>query len=423
MVLDSRKLACCLLLLSGTASAKTRVAVHTLKAEASLQSLADRATEQILVNLGRRPGFIVISEEELRLLGQHAEERMALDDCEGAEACLAKVSAAADAEKILTGRIGPWGKGFMATLKKSDVKNAVFEGGESCTAETESELLACVASAAERLFEASGESERFTLPSGTSATKLAVLNLEAYGLEAGVAETLTQLLSLELKRIDGVSVISRDEVKAMFQFEFEKQVLTCESDMSCLVEIGGAMGVDYLVAGGVGTLDDTYVITLKLLNVGEGKVAHRVSETFHGPQAELAKPLKHAAHAMLGVAPHGEGTLEVLSDIDDLVVSINGSKPLDDTTAPVTGLAAGKHSLHLSALGYRSRARDVYVDDGTTTKLRASLIEIPNPWYEKWWVWTIVGGVAAAAVTTTLVFATDSPDNGIVDVTVRRQMP
>ena len=45
----------------------------------------------------------------------------------------------------------------------------------------------------------------------------------------------------------------------------------CTSDTSCLVEIGGALGVDYLVSGSVGKLGDAFVIILKLMDVHEAK--------------------------------------------------------------------------------------------------------------------------------------------------------
>lgn len=41
-----------------------------------------------------------------------------------------------------------------------------------------------------------------------------------------------------------------------------------------------------------------------------------------------------------------------------------------------------------------------------------------RPWYGRWWVWTAVGTVAAAAVTTAVVFATQSPPSD-ADVVIR----
>ena len=139
-------------------------------------------------------------------------------------------------------------------------------------------------------------------------------------------------------------------------------------------------------------LDETYVLTLKLLAVDAAQVKNRVSETFHGPEGELARPLKHAIAELLGRVPKGQGELSIVTDLDELTVSIDGGEPVADRSKSSGPLRAGKHSLYLSADGYRSAARDVYIDDGATTKLRAELVELPGAWYTKWWLWTIVAG-------------------------------
>lgn len=112
--------------------------------------------------------------------------------------------------------------------------------------------------------------------------------------------------------------------------------------------------------------------------------------------------------------------MSIRTDIDALTLSIDGGETLTDPSA-IGPLAAGKHSLYLSADGYHSAARDVFIDDGTTTKLQAELVELPGAWYGKWWVWAIVGGVAAAATTTAIIFAPDAPDSGFADIMIRPQ--
>ena len=78
-------------------------------------------------------------------------------------------------------------------------------------------------------------------------TKAAVIDLTPHGVRPEVAKNLTELLSLELKTFKGLEVISRDEIKTMLRFAAEKQALGCQDDTECLVEIGGALGVDYLI--------------------------------------------------------------------------------------------------------------------------------------------------------------------------------
>ena len=51
-------------------------------------------------------------------------------------------------------------------------------------------------------------------------------------------------------------------------------------------------------------------------------------------------------------------------------------------------------------------------------QLRLNLREIPTPWYEEWWPWTIIGVVVAGAVVAVVMVQSDEPDSGTVRVTI-----
>ena len=74
-----------------------------------------------------------------------------------------------------------------------------------------------------------------------------------------------------------MAVISRDEIKSMLLHEQSKMLMGCD-DESCLAEIGGALGVQYIVSGNVGRIGETYLLHLKLINIREAKVENRVAE-------------------------------------------------------------------------------------------------------------------------------------------------
>ncbi len=397
----------------------TRVVVYDLVAPPELTDLARQLTEALLVQLGRDRGLVVIGENELRLLVQHAVDRETFDLCAGREDCLAKITAPAEAEKVITGHLGRWGDGYLVTLKRSDAKRVVVERTESCAADDISALRLAVVEAAAVILETAGDAAAaFELTIGPEGTKAAVVDLGAHGVSPGVAETLTQLLSLELRRFDGLSVISRDEVKTMLQFEADKQILQCTGDVDCLAEIGGALGVDYLVSGAVGRLDDTHVINLKLMGVDRSQVVHRVSEPYRGPERRLGRAMRFAVWRLLGKPARGTGQLAVEVDID-AQISIDGGEVSDlPRTNPFTGLAVGRHSIFVRAEDHYGLDRDVYVLPDQVTKLRADLAPIPTAWYESWWVWTLVGVGVAAAVSTSLIVAGGAPDDSDVIISI-----
>ena len=110
---------------------------------------------------------------------------------------------------------------------------------------------------------------------------LAALNFEA---ERGVDESLVKMLSdaalSELKSSQRFgSVIGSSDIQAMITAEQQKQAVGCEDD-GCLAQLGGALGVPYLLTGSLGVLGGRFMLNLKLLNVDDARVAERVTKVF-----------------------------------------------------------------------------------------------------------------------------------------------
>src|SRR5207249_4712795 len=84
---------------------------------------------------------------------------------------------------------------------------------------------------------------------GDSRVKIAVLDLQARGVDAGLVQSAGTLIASELNKLEVFKVISREDIRNMLSFEKDKQNLGCEADQACLAEIGGALGVEYIIAG------------------------------------------------------------------------------------------------------------------------------------------------------------------------------
>src|SRR5881398_1613253 len=85
-------------------------------------------------------------------------------------------------------------------------------------------------------------------------TKLAVLDVvDVAGNEAATARLVTQVLVGETPKLGKFEVISSSDVTQLLGFERQRQLLGCKED-SCLAELGGALGVDYLVTSQLGKL-------------------------------------------------------------------------------------------------------------------------------------------------------------------------
>jgi TolB-like protein len=109
-----------------------------------------------------------------------------------------------------------------------------------------------------------------------SRQKVAVLDVRAIqGVAPGTAAILTAIVVDGAAR--GFDVISQSDVAAMIGFEKQKQMLGCAEDSGCLAEIGGALGVDYVLSGQVGQIGSRYHLSLQLLDARKAKVASRVA--------------------------------------------------------------------------------------------------------------------------------------------------
>src|SRR5262245_50760697 len=90
--------------------------------------------------------------------------------------------------------------------------------------------------------------------------RLAVLDLEAKGVDPASASNMTDLVSVALRKLEVFEVITRADIQQMLSFEANKQMVGCSANSACLAELGGALGVARLVAGSVGKLGDGYVL-------------------------------------------------------------------------------------------------------------------------------------------------------------------
>jgi TolB-like protein len=106
--------------------------------------------------------------------------------------------------------------------------------------------------------------------------KIAVLDVRAVqGVAPGTATILTAIVVDGASR--GFDVISQTDVASMIGFERQRQLLGCAEDSGCLAEIGGALGVDYVLSGQVGQIGSRYHLSLQLLDARKAKVASRVA--------------------------------------------------------------------------------------------------------------------------------------------------
>lgn len=401
----------------GLERAENTVLVLKLRAIGVTSEEATAATAQVAEVLAQRTEMRVVSAQDVNELVQHQKTlgKMACDD----DSCIAEMSRVANAELALAGSLGKVGSEILLTLSLVDVEKNAPAGGGSRSLSALDEMPQILPGLLGEVFGWEGAETpkaRFVLPSGQE-TSFAVFDLKPLGIDKEAADNLTQILAAELKKIEGASVISRDDIASMMQLEAEKNRLDCADETDCLAEVGGALGVDKLVVGHGGVLGETYVVSLRLIDTKEVTVDNRVTESFKGLEDQLINAVRSAGRRLLGIEAADAGTLALSGSQPEAKVFLDAKEIGKLPLPPQEGLSPGRHSMRVAKEGYFDWRSDFYVEPAGITALWADLREEPERWYQKWWVWTIAGAVVAgvAGGTAAGIYASSQggpPDTG-----------
>src|SRR5512137_2799925 len=101
------------------------------------------------------------------------------------------------------------------------------------------------------------------------------------GVPASTAAAVTEALAAEVRKRSGAEVITRKEIEAVLSLEAQKQMLGCQTD-ACIAELGGALGVERLVAGDLARLGESWLFHLKVVETGKVKVASQSDRRIRG---------------------------------------------------------------------------------------------------------------------------------------------
>ena len=125
--------------------------------------------------------------------------------------------------------------------------------------------------------------------------KIAVLDLKSQTeLDAGIVTILNELLLTEVQETGKFEVLGSSDIASMINLEEQRVQLTGCADDSCLVEIGGALGVNLLIVASVGAVGDSYLCTLKVLDVSNAKVLKRVAEMVPRKDNQLITAIRNS---------------------------------------------------------------------------------------------------------------------------------
>jgi hypothetical protein len=106
--------------------------------------------------------------------------------------------------------------------------------------------------------------------------KVAVLDVKSVGtFDPKTVQGLTTYIASEVEK-SGYRVVTGAEIIAIIGFDRQRQLLGC-TDSSCLAEIGGSLGVDYLLDTEVSEVGGTWLLTSTLISASKSQAIKRVT--------------------------------------------------------------------------------------------------------------------------------------------------
>ena len=115
--------------------------------------------------------------------------------------------------------------------------------------------------------------------------RVAVYQLKAKDLDAEQLELVSDSLLAEIRKLSRVSAMGMDEIQAMLLVEEQRQMLGC-SDESCLAEIAGALGADYLIVGSMGQVGESSLLSLKRIDMHKAQTVQTFNRRMAGGSGE-----------------------------------------------------------------------------------------------------------------------------------------
>lgn len=177
--------------------------------------------------------------------------------------------------------------------------------------------------------------------------KLVVLDMKALGASPEVAAHVTEEVALAARDTGLFEVVTYSDVREMLSFDRQKALLGCQESekVQCYTDTLGALGARQIIAGSVGKVSDTFIVNLKLLDLGQARTANQANADVRD-ESQLLESTRRAAFALLD-APYVASTRVVQDVWKQQLLLFGGWQSL-----PGPGLEGGL-GLHL-AHGYRT---------------------------------------------------------------------
>ena len=227
----------------------------------------------------------------------------------------------------------------------------------------------------------------------------------AFGLAARMAE--------ELARLTPHRVLAPADTQRRLGSKVDALVARCQGDPHCVARIGVRIGCDEVILVGISQLGDI-ILAIQRIQVPSGRVLSRLAASLSRHRRVSRSAIDRYLRRLL---PPDEfkryGRIIIhTSGVGDRVFvdqKLRGKTPL----APIVVPAPGRYSVRVRRPGYVDFVARLDVLPEASVEVKPTLSPLNkmrrSPWYERWWIWALIGGAVVGGTTAAVLGSTRSP--------------
>lgn len=117
-------------------------------------------------------------------------------------------------------------------------------------------------------------------PPPSDKTTVALYKLEAYGIDSSSVNLISDCIRMEMVNTGTYTVLERQQMGEVLKEQAFDQSGAC--DQSCVVQVGQLLGVRQMIAGSLGKIGNSYILSLRLVDVATGKIEQTCKEEIPG---------------------------------------------------------------------------------------------------------------------------------------------
>ncbi|MCG3171908.1 MAG: hypothetical protein GMKNLPBB_00049 [Myxococcota bacterium] len=234
--------------------------------------------------------------------------------------------------------------------------------------------------------------------------RMAVIVYQSLGVEPAAVSAIEKVAG-DSARERGYDVMGPATAAARLQ---PGELDACAGASACFRKAGEKLGVRKMLLVGLGSLGETTMLDLRLLDVNDRAFERSLSSSTATAGADWNSFVSGAVKSLVPAAdPHA--TLVVNSAPAGALIELDGVVLGPAPLRLERKVSPGKHMIAARLPNHVSERREITCEEGQTLQLDLLLQPLKHESVtEKWWFWTAIGVAVAVVATPVIILSTTS---------------